>query len=470
MNTRCAFPLCAAVALLSACGPELSGEAQRLSHASADGGIAASPMPFVASGTTRYPEGRRVSPFTRQVVENLRAIAAQDGSRHDDLFMKVGDSITVDAHFLHCFAGPDDGIVLAEHETLRPTLEFFRASDAGGTSSFDRASLAAKGGKNATWAMRSADYVLEPDEVSPLVAEVEAISPRFALVEFGTNDLMSYAPVAFVEDLLDVVDTLTDRGIVPVLTTIPPFTYDAAAGAQVPLYNRFIRALAQARQIPLIDFWLPLSRLYGYGLWPDGIHPGAHLQRPCDFSRDPGGGYFYGQNQHNLLALEVLDRLRRTVVLGEDDFDDEPPAEPVTGTGTDVDPIVVPGDAFAAADGSRGVFVHSRDRQAGSAAKLQEYRGYCESDPPLPGPEVFYRLTVSENVDVWALLLSSDGSASMQLLIGAPTEAACVRRSDRFFTRWLSPGADSYLVIDGAAPKLPAERTDYLLLLVPGRS
>ena len=52
---------------------------------------------------TRYRVGPLYSPMTRAVVDRLKAVLAGSKGRRN-VFMKVGDSITISNHFLKCFA------------------------------------------------------------------------------------------------------------------------------------------------------------------------------------------------------------------------------------------------------------------------------------------------------------------------------------------------------------------------------
>ena len=116
------------------------------------------------------------------------------------MFAKIGDSMTASDDFMRCFASPSP--VLGENAELSPVIERFRAPATAGENSFRRRSLAARIG----W---SAWQVLEGNP-SPIEREVSAIRPRFALVQFGTNDLELGKMKHFALRLLDVTDALID--------------------------------------------------------------------------------------------------------------------------------------------------------------------------------------------------------------------------------------------------------------------
>lgn len=66
-----------------------------------------------------------------------------------------------------------------------------------------------------------------------------------------------------------VADALIAKGIIPLLTTMPP---RQGYESYVPVYSGVVRAIAQGRQIPLIDYNRELSH-------EDLPHPVKRLQR-----------------------------------------------------------------------------------------------------------------------------------------------------------------------------------------------
>jgi hypothetical protein len=248
------------------------------------------------------------SPMTSAIVARLRAVlASARGAK--DAFIKVGDSNTANPSFLSCFAGRD--VELGEHASLEGTRRFFstRRLDAL-HGAFDRISISASSG----WITRQP---LAGDP-SPLVREIAAASPAFAVVMLGTNDNRPNGMDAFVEALPRVVDTLLARGVIPLLSTIPPRADAPAMRARVPELNRVIRALAASRQIPLMDLYSALISLPRHGLVADGIHLASAWQhgtpKPCHLT---GDALQNGMNMRNLVTLQALDRARRFLVEGE---------------------------------------------------------------------------------------------------------------------------------------------------------
>jgi hypothetical protein len=103
----------------------------------------------------------------------------------------------------------------------------------------------------------------------------------------------------------------------------------------VPRYNAVIRGIAQARQIPLVDYHREMIGLPGAGLAKDGIHPttfhGDLGRNACDLG---ARGLEHGYNLRNLLALEALDRAKRAL---DGAAADQTPT-PAQGSGTRDDP------------------------------------------------------------------------------------------------------------------------------------
>jgi len=238
----------------------------------------------------------------------LREIAARDPSLRGDAFAKVGDSMTASDDFLRCFANPS--LELGEHAVLRPVIERFRES-------FRHSSAAARIG----WSV----WQVLAGSPAPIERELDARRPRFAFVQFGTNDLELGRMKHFVEHQLKLTDALIERGVIPILFTIPARKDRSDRGVWVPRYNAMIRAIAQARRVPLVDFYRELARLPGQGLAKDGIHPstyqGPRGRDACDLG---AAGLRHGYNLRNLLALQALDRALHG--LAGEPLDPAPPA------------------------------------------------------------------------------------------------------------------------------------------------
>ncbi len=400
------------------------------------GGPGGNPSAFV-----RYAAAARHSPLTPALAEHLADIAGR--GTNDAVFAKVGDSITVSTSFLHCFAsaGSTD---LDGRSDLEETLLAFRAGDAGGTSPFDRTSAAAGIGWNA-------GTVLDGDP-SPLSSEIAAIAPRFAVVMYGTNDVGFENPAWYGENLAAVLDQLIAGGAVPVLSSIPPRDDSAAVDALVPLHDAIAIGLAEARQIPFMNFHDALLPLPGHGLAGDGVHPNTYPGGGgCALTAD---GLQYGYNVRNLLALEGLDRARRAV-LGEAPDAAGSGRPPLAGDGTTGDPFAIDGLPFT----------HASDTAAAAQRDFDVYDG-CASDADESGPELIYRLDLEAATAIHLVVVDSgDVDVDLHLLRGEPNTAQCVERNDKEIRRTLEPGT-WFLIVDSYVAGGAEKGGPYLLAAV----
>ncbi len=365
-----------------------------------------------------YPLGARHSPLTPAVVARLREIA-NSVPRQPNVLAKVGDSNTVNPGFLTCLDGPN--LDLAGRDALQATVNHFAAGDAAGSSPYDRVSQAATVG----W---SAPAVLAGSP-TPLDTEISAISPRYAVVLFGTNDIQSRAINTYANALVTMVDTLATQGVVPLLTTVPPRDDDATADAWVPRYNLVVRAVAQSRRIPLLDLEGALRPIPNHGIGPDGLHLNTYQAggaRGCVFTP---AGLEYGHNTRNLLTLEALHRARSAVETG---VSLDAPGAPRVGQGSWAAPFEI----------ASLPFVDARDTRVTGERVVDVYS--C-SPANEGGPEVVYSLTVTSQTTVeFRVLDGPEVDVDVQLL--GPADTQCVSRHDQLITATLQPGRHRFTV------------------------
>ena len=378
-----------------------------------------------------YPADRAHSPLGPVAAAALRTIAARAPAAATDVFAKVGDSITVSRSFLDCFDG--GGVQLDAFGDLEPARAFFAGGDAAGTSPFSRVSEAATVGWSVGAALRGAP--------SPLEQELTALNPAMAVVMFGTNDLQSRAPNVYFSGMRALVDALAVRGVVPLMSTIPPRDDSAIADADVPLYNGIVRALAQSRRVPLMDLHRALMALPGHGMGPDNLHPSAAAEGACVLTPS---GLQSGYNQRNLLTLQALDRAWRAL-----NAEPAPEAEGPTrrGDGTAAAPFEV--DALP--------FAELRDTRDATTRAVDRYDG-CQSQADESGPEHIFRLTLDAPRTVRAVVVDGDGvDVDLHLMVDPGDPTTCLQRNDREIEADLGEGVwylvvDTY-VVDGGPPQ-----------------
>jgi len=260
------------------------------------------------------PVARAADSLSHRVAARIREVATRGPDLSAQTFIKAGGSGTVSPHFLGCFArreGPFYAVEWGTHAELQPALDGFRSSRPGQPDPFARASLAAKTGRNVAWTLRG--------EPPPIDAEIEALKPRFAVLEFGTNDVgMSYSPRAslfmFVDRMQALVRRLTARGVVPLVSGMTPRRHVPLIDPWLPTYDAALRALADTEAVPFIDLLAPMRALPGLGLARDGMHANSlkrgALAAPCVFTPE---GLGFGYNVRNLATLRALDVTRRAL-------------------------------------------------------------------------------------------------------------------------------------------------------------
>jgi hypothetical protein len=228
-----------------------------------------------------------------------------------DVFSKIGDSITVASYF---FLPLGQGRYnLGDYAYLQDALNYFTASRARTANSFANTSLAADN----QWTTYD---VLDPKKnnkrvcyqgESPLVCEYRLVRPAVALIMLGTNDITSMSGAVYQENMLKIVQTSIEWGVIPVLSTIPPReSYDL----QVQEFNQIVRTIGANYSLPLWEYHDVMVHLPQRGLSEDNVHP----------SYPPGdvglAAHFlpefiqYGYTQRNLTGLILLDGLWRNVL------------------------------------------------------------------------------------------------------------------------------------------------------------
>lgn len=368
-------------------------------------------------GRVLYPEGVLHSPITADMMDMLRAIA-QSTSRQDRVFAKVGDSITATDDFVACFDGTT--VDLGSRGALSQTLGHFRAGNAAGTPPFSRWSFAAVSGWTTADVLSGTPAALD--------REISAVSPRYGIVMLGTNDLRfgrSYDAIG--SDLWTITDRMLTSGVIPVLSTIPANLEDSAANARVSLLNRLVRAIAQGRGIPLVDYHLAMRTLPNRGISSDKIHPSTSPQGACVLNN---AGLAYGYNLRNALSLEALDRARRTIA-GEV-MDGEQPRR--VGRGTRAEPFA----------GSLPL-VDLGDTRTGDLG-LASYCGVTGS-----GHEVIYELDMPSARSITATIVDRGPiEVDVAILQGSLGPSGCRGSGDRSATASVGSGT-VYVVVDSRA-------------------
>ena len=235
--------------------------------------------------------------LSEPVTANVRTIylRGQERGRNPRAFSKIGDSSIADGYFLSRFDG--GSYQLGPYAFLQNMLDHFAGS-------FARDSVTVRQGMHSWsvldpfWADRAR---CEPEE-NPLACEDRLHNPSFAIIRLGTNDF--YANNYFAENMREIIETLLELDIVPILGT----KADRTDGANSP-NNGTLRALAAEYQIPLWDFDAVAATLPGQGLAPDGVH----LTTYYSHDYEQAAAFERGHAMQNLTALLLLEQMHRLV-------------------------------------------------------------------------------------------------------------------------------------------------------------
>ena len=407
-----------------------------------DAGAAAPPPTSSVPGAELVYSGDRTqSPIDAALAQHLQGIAAR-GNGRATVVSKVGDSISTNAsgvsggYFLNCFDGVLEGTVswdfnvhLGPFSALAPTLDFFKSTRLGADDSWTRPSLATRVGVTANWAMSGTP--------SPLAQELAAAAPRYAVVMYGSNDIAYYGggsypladqAAAYEASLRAITDALLAQGVIPLLTTMPPRT-DGDWMRYVPVYSGVVRAIAQGRQVPLIDLNRELMSIGPpYGMSGDQVHPScADYNKCCWF--DPAS-LQHGYNVRNLITLQALDRMHQIFELGATSLD--PAAPRLAGDGSKAAPFAI----------SALPYGELRDMRR-SPSRSEEPLS-CAGAPAVAGPQNLYRLVLTRPTALRALVVG--GTHRVSLLSG-PSLSTCVKSDPRLVAATL-PAGTWYLAVD----------------------
>jgi hypothetical protein len=264
-----------------------------------------------------------------RVQEILSSPAAATNRRN--VFAKVGDSITESASFLKdngCVLPPET-VYFGSHADLVPVVNRFTAlrlpvgyTDAwcGVPNSFTRASHVAMSGMTSNFAFSATTLCAAPNNTR-LRCEYELMRPAYALVMFGTNDVLANVdrPIAdalatYTANMQAIIDQSIAMGVVPVVSTIPPLVVStsvtAAQTVRVNDYNQVIADLAISNNIPLWNYHRAMTELgaiNNFGISNDGIHPSIYHGSSAGIFLDEA--LKFGYNVRNLNAIQVLGAL-----------------------------------------------------------------------------------------------------------------------------------------------------------------
>ena len=256
------------------------------------------------------------------VQSHVRDIHARNPDLRDDAFSKMGGSSVASKAFLYCFSTPY--IDLGAHPQLAETVEYFNT---GRRNSFNRESEAA----GVSWNLR---YVLGGRPAN-FRQELNATQARWALVLFGGNDAQNENERIYLRRLVYLIEQLEEEGVVPILGSALP-RRNAYRDRWIRRFNEITEAVAEHWSLPYIEYHDALSELPRKGLARDGVHPNVlgqgGVRAACQLTEK---GLRYGNNERNLLTLQMLAAVTATVAGTDTGTDAGTVTDTDTGTGTD---------------------------------------------------------------------------------------------------------------------------------------
>ncbi len=114
-----------------------------------------------------------------------------------------------------------------------------------------------------------------PAGSNPLVCEFMTNRPSFIIVNFGINDILSVPDDDYINGLSMIVELSKIHGVIPIFTTFPIRQDDADLTATAYRYNGYIKGIAGAYGIPVIDLQGNVQGYPNGGLQVDYIHLSA---------------------------------------------------------------------------------------------------------------------------------------------------------------------------------------------------
>ena len=180
----------------------------------------------------------------------MKAVAAK-GNGRPGVVLHVGDSITY-ANPYGTWARAGEGRTEADRQVLK-WMHAGANDDTDGwyLASFDHPD----GGRSHTacGGIRADEMLAGGKQRMPKLADLlDRYKPQAVVVMLGTNDASAGRKVEdYRRDIESILDAMLSRGIVPIVSTIPPHVH---RGELAESYNVALREVAERLRVPLIDF------------------------------------------------------------------------------------------------------------------------------------------------------------------------------------------------------------------------
>lgn len=241
-----------------------------------------------------------------QRVYLMRDAGRQFGVRAH-VFTTIGDCHTDTLAFFRGFG--EGNYDLGPYGNLQATIDFFNESPyAGSPNPFAHDSLAANSAFTSGAVLDplwSNPYECAQGE-SPIACEFRRTNPAVAIILVGTVDAQLSTPALYEIYLTNIIYEAINRGIIPVLTTIP--NHPDHLWLEGLAMNAVVLDLAEREEVPLINLWRALQDVPNYGLAPQDNFHLLEVGASTHF----GGGEEtqFGMATRNLVTLQMLDLIR----------------------------------------------------------------------------------------------------------------------------------------------------------------
>jgi hypothetical protein len=245
-------------------------------------------------------------PLDAATLDHVREIYAngQSQGNRPHRFMRIGDSNIADDSALCNFGwGNYD---LGAYGYLQPTIDRFEDSFCATSAAAGR-SLSSASVLDPMW---TTDENCVANE-TPLDCGIREQRPAYALLYFGVQDLerSTFSNDFYEENLVQILSTLLDNGIIPILSTFPTgytFHNDGSADG----LNAIIVQISAEHNLPLIDLRASTTLYPNRGVDVDGFHMSTP---PGGRTLFTGNETLYARTLYELRVLEVLNQLEQAL-------------------------------------------------------------------------------------------------------------------------------------------------------------
>jgi hypothetical protein len=421
----------------------------------------ASGGPIQPASAARYPDNAIQSPLPKVAADRLRALAAigMQKGLSPNIATKAGDGNSDHDWFLGCFSATHTP-PFGNHPELDAAREHFKASfgQYADNSVYPPKNLCLATDDSDGSAGGTLDWII--GGATPLYAqEITRTKALFMPELFGMLDMGGNRQNGTADDvreerwrkihqnLVAFTDGVIAEGAIPMLTSNLGYPTPSPVMYATETMNQIIRAVAQSRQVPFIDFYLAAWPAPDHGTASGGVHfslwKGSLDQNDtCTLTDD---ALTAGMNVHNFVALQALSRMKEVIVDGKDSLDADQPA--LTGSGTTADPVAIPELPFSSAG-------DVTKAPSNAFADWSACGGGNET-----GGEYVYQFTTDKPIAVRALVLGDKGhdgcnsptcdnvkDYGLHILKGGTTADHCIKTNNTMLEGTLSAGTYAFVV------------------------